>query len=143
VSQGDRPLAPTIHWGPAVGDVGEVSRFTKRAEALLSANNKVQRLTPKDLAKQSTYEGDFQYAGVDDQYFMTAAIFTGPGTVSYQPVAIPPPAGSKDPGRELVSYAIEPVAPAAAGVRGLPPPLKFFAGPKDFDVLASTDPNFV
>src|SRR5205823_427165 len=68
---------------------------------------------------------------------------TGPSRVSYQPVAIPPPAGSKDPGRELVSYAIEPVAPAAAGVRGLPPPLKFFAGPKDFDVLASTDPTFV
>ena len=135
VSQGDRPLAPTIQWGPAVGDVGEVSRFTKRAEALLSANNKVQRLTPKDLAKQSTYEGDFQYAGVDDQYFMTAAIFTGPGTVSYRPLSIPPPTGSKDPPREFVSYAID---PAHAGSS-----IKFFAGPKDFDVLASIDREFV
>src|SRR5438874_823248 len=58
VAQGDRQLSPVIQWGPAVGDaVSEVSRFTKRAEALLAADGKVQRLTPKDLAKQSTFDG--------------------------------------------------------------------------------------
>ena len=135
ILQDDRRLSPAIQWGPAVGDVGEVSRFTKRAEGLVSLNNKVQRLSPKDLAKQSTYEGDFQYAGVDDQYFMTTGIFTGPSKISYQPLSIAPPAGSKDPPREFVSYAIE---PARAGT-----PMKFFAGPKDFDVLASIDREFV
>jgi len=135
VSIDGQPLAPVVQWGPAVGDVSEVSRFTKRAEGLLSANNKVQRLTPKDLAKQSTYDGDFQYAGVDDQYFMTAAIFTGPIRISYRPVAVPPPPGSKEPAREIVAYSIERKDAAA--------PTKFFAGPKDFDVLASVDREFV
>jgi YidC/Oxa1 family membrane protein insertase len=135
VTVGERPIPATIDWGPAVGDVGEVSRFTKRPEALLSTNSKVQRLQPKDLAKQSTFDGDFRYAGVDDQYFMTAAIFTGPSRISYRPVAIPPPAGSKDAPREFVSYAID---ATSSGTQ-----LKFFAGPKDFDVLASIDREFV
>ena len=135
VTMDDRPIAAAIEWGPAVGDVGEVSRFTKRSEALSATNSKVQRLAPKDLAKQSAFDGDFLYAGVDDQYFMTTAIFTGPARVSYRPVAIPPPAGSKDPAREFVAYAID--APSSTTQ------LKFFAGPKDFDVLASIDREFV
>jgi YidC/Oxa1 family membrane protein insertase len=135
VSVGGQPVAASVQWGPAVGDISEVSRFTKRAEALLAANNNVQRLSPKDLAKQSTYDGDFQYAGVDDQYFMTTAIFAGPIRISYRPISLPPPAGSKDPPREFVAYTIDPTSPGT--------PLKFFAGPKDFDVLVSIDREFV
>jgi len=98
----------------------------------------VQRLAPKDIAKQSTYEGPIEYAGVDDNYFMTAVLFPGSIKISFRPVTIPPPPGSKDPGRDLVAYSIDPNAPAPSS-----PPLKFFAGPKDFDVLASIDRNLV
>ena len=59
---------------------------------------------------------------------MTAALQPGPSKVTFQPVSIPPPAGSKDPARDLMSYSIEPDRGDA--------PLKFFVGPKDFDVLA-------
>ena len=48
------------------------------AEGLLFQNGgKVQRLAAKDVAKQPTYEGDFRYAGVDDNYFMTVALSPG------------------------------------------------------------------
>ena len=40
---------------------------------------KVQRLAAKDIAKQPSYEGDFKYAGVDDNYFMTVALAPGAG----------------------------------------------------------------
>src|SRR6059036_2586741 len=97
VFAGDVALSPQVQWGPAVGDVAaESSRFTKHAEGLLSANGKVQRLAQKDFAKQATYEGDFPYAGVDDQYFMVAALFLMQSAVTYQPLSIPPPAGSKE-----------------------------------------------
>ena len=132
-TEGDRPLVPAILWGPAIGDTGEVSRYVAKAGGLLFQNGKVVRLAPKDLATQSTYDGDFKYAGVDDNYFMTAALYTGPSKVIYQPVSIPPPDGSKDPPRELVAYAIEP-AQAATSIR-------FFVGPKDFDVLTTVDPD--
>ena len=51
----------------------------------------------------------------------------------FQPVSIPPPEGSKEPPRELVSCAIEPAEPDA--------PIRFFVGPKDFDVLSAIDPE--
>ena len=106
----------TIHWGAAVGDISENSRYVKKAEGLLFQDGKVRRLTPKDFASQPTYEGDFGYAGVDDNYFMTVALFPGPSKVTYQAVSIPPPANSKDPARDLVAYAIEPQTTGAQEV---------------------------
>jgi YidC/Oxa1 family membrane protein insertase len=131
VTAGARVIAPTIVWGPAVGDIAEVSRYTQRAEGLLFQAGKVQRLAAKDLTKQPTYDGDFFFAGVDDNYFMTVALSTGQSKVSYQPITVPPPPGSKD-ARELVSFSIEPKKSDA---------VKFFAGPKDFDVLAAIGPD--
>ncbi len=133
VAVGDRPITPAIVWGPAIGDVGEVSRYVAKAGGLLDQSGKVARLAPKDLATQSVYEGEFKYAGVDDNYFMTVALNTGPSKVRYQPVSIPPPEGSKDPPRELVAYELE---PAQVGT-----PVHFFVGPKDFDVLTAVDPE--
>jgi YidC/Oxa1 family membrane protein insertase len=131
VTEGDKALTPTITWGPAIGDVGELSRVVKKSEGILFQSGKVVRLLPKDLAKQSMYDGDFHYAGVDDNYFLVAALPADAIKVSYAPVTIPPPADSKDPARELVSFSVEPHRPDA--------PLKFFAGPKDFDVLSAID----
>jgi YidC/Oxa1 family membrane protein insertase len=127
---GGQPAAVpyTIHWGAAVGDISENSRYVKKAEGLLFLDGKISRKTPKDFATQPTYEGEFGYVGVDDNYFMTAALFPGASKVTFQTVTIPPPANSKDPARELVAYAIEPQTTG---------PKKFFAGPKDFDVLDS------
>ncbi len=53
--------------------------------------------------------------------------------MSYQPVVVPPPTGSKDAPRELMSYSIEPQSSAA---------LDFFVGPKDFDVLTAVGSDF-
>jgi len=128
------PLPYTIHWGPAVGDVGQNVNSIKQAEGIVFQDGKVRRLSRKDFASQAVYEGTFGYAGVDDNYFMTAALFPGAAKVTYTPVTVPPPADSKEPARDLVSYALE--SPGAA-------PRKFFAGPKDFDVLAAVDRDVV
>ncbi len=134
IESGDRAITPAVSWGPAVGDIAEISRYTQAAEGLLFQNGgKVQRLAVKDVTKQSTYEGDFLYGGVDDNYFMTVALSPGVSKIVYQPVTIAPPAGSKDPGRQLVSYSIESKR-AGEGI-------KFFAGPKDFGVLTAIDPK--
>ncbi len=132
VSNGDRPVPSALVWGPAIGDVGEISRYTKKAEGLLFQGGKVVRLQAKDIAKQSSYDGDFKYAGVDDNYFLAAALYPGPSKVDFSPVAIPPIGGSKEAPRELMSYSIEPRSGDA---------LKFFVGPKDFDLLTAIDPD--
>ena len=132
ITDGDQPLAPAIVWGPAVGDVAEVSRYTQRPEGLLITNDKVQRADAKQIASQPRYEGDFLIAGVDDNYFLTAALKLSAAAVEYRFVSVPPPAGSKDPPRDLVSFS---VAPRQASQ------VAFFAGPKDFDVLTSINPR--
>ena len=57
VTSGARAITPAVIWGPAVGDIAEISRYTQRAEGLLYQNGKVQRLSAKDIGKQPTYEG--------------------------------------------------------------------------------------
>jgi len=132
IASNDRALLPAVVWGPAVGDLAEVSRYTQKAEALFFQAGKAQRLSTKDISKQPFYDGEFLFAGVDDNYFMTAAFPAGPTKITYQPVSIPPPPPSKDAARELVSFAIEPKRSEA---------VRFFAGPKDFDVLAAIGPD--
>src|SRR5205823_2142376 len=91
ITEGDRVVTPTIVWGPAVGDVGEVSRYTKKAEGLVFKDGKVSRLQTKDLATHPIADGDFKYGGVDDNYFLTVALNPGPSSVTFQPLSIPAP----------------------------------------------------
>ena len=132
IKQGDRTISPAIAWGPAVGDTGEQSSYVKKAEGILFENGKVARVRAADIAKQPTREGDYRYAGVDDNYFISAALEPGPAKVSLQVVTIPPPSGTKA-ARELVSYSLE--------RQRSDDPVKFFVGPKDFDVLLGVGPD--
>jgi YidC/Oxa1 family membrane protein insertase len=85
VTENDRSLAPVIQWGPALGDVDlATGRAAVKARGLFSIANDVKRLTAADVAKQPTYQGDFQYAGVDDHYFMTTALSPGQSTITFQ-----------------------------------------------------------
>src|SRR5262249_2538498 len=70
VKNGEQSVTPAIVWGPAVGDVAEVSRYTSKPEGLLFQGGKVARLDTSAIAKQSVYDGEFKYAGVDDNYFI-------------------------------------------------------------------------
>jgi YidC/Oxa1 family membrane protein insertase len=87
------------------------------------------------LAKQSIYEGTYKLAGVEDHYFVTAALDPGAIKVTYAPLTLPAPAGSKA-ARTLVAYSLEPKQGAGAEWR-------FYVGPKDFDQLALVDRDLV
>jgi YidC/Oxa1 family membrane protein insertase len=135
VQTADRAAPFTVQWGPGLGaGDGESGRYGVQPGGLLMASGKVQRLAQKDVAKQPAYTDDVKYAGVDDHYFLTAAIDVGRAAVTFQPVTVPPPAGEKTP-LQFMAYSI---APAAAGA-----PLKFYVGPKDFDELAAVDRDLV
>ena len=129
-------INPEIVWGPGLGDSdAQAGRYAVKAGALYSAAGKVSRVAAKGIAAQPTYDQNFEYAGIDDHYFTTIAVKLGSGKVTYQNLSIPPPAGSKDPARDLVAYSI---APAQADQA-----VTFYIGPKDFDALAFIDRNLV
>jgi YidC/Oxa1 family membrane protein insertase len=133
VRSGGAEVPATVQWGPGIGDTGVGTIYgAQKAQGLIAESSNVKRIAAKDIAKQSTYDGDFKYVGVDDNYFMSVALQPGPVKVSYEHLTIPDPANPKAP-RELTAYSLE--AHQAA------PPLKYFIGPKDFDVLAALGPD--
>ena len=134
VTAGGRALPAAVVWGGAVGDHLQASTLVQAAQGLLFESGSPMRLAPKAIASKSDYEGNFRYAGVDDNYFMVTAIDPGASKITYQPVTVPPPPGSKTPARTLLSFTIEP--------KQNPGTLKFFVGPKDIDVLTGIDREF-
>jgi YidC/Oxa1 family membrane protein insertase len=134
ITSAGRPLSPTIEWGPALGDIDSGSgRYAVKPRGLFSLAGKVQRLDASKIAKQNSYEDDFQYVGVDDHYFLSVALKPGRSKVTFTPVTIPEPAGSAS--RSLMSYSI--ARPANEE------PLRVYVGPKEFDELAAVDRDFV
>ena len=83
---------------------------SQRRAGLCSATGKVERLGSRRASReQPVHEGDFEYAGVDDHYFMTAALDPGPAKITFQPVSHSA-AGGSNAGRAHVGCAtrIEP-----------------------------------
>jgi YidC/Oxa1 family membrane protein insertase len=130
-SQGEAPLAPAIDWGPGLGDKdGGAGRGAVAPRGLYAIADEVTRPAPGDVAERPTHQGDFQYVGVDDHYFMSVALAPGPSTVTYQAVTIPAP-DSEDVPRQLMAYALEPSERDRS--------IRYYVGPKDFAVLEAVD----
>ena len=137
---GIQPLATA--WGPALGGVrADTSWFVfqqlpaavlygRPLENGLAQEVDVYRAAPADVPERPSYEGQLDFAGVDNHYFVSVAL---PGArasrVDYRPLSV---AGLE---HDLVEFEVS----LEAGAGGLP----FFIGPKDFDLLAAVHPDLV
>jgi YidC/Oxa1 family membrane protein insertase len=138
-TEGTRTLQPGIAWGPGLGDAGALAaggsfftgNYTQPPEAIFHRDGSVERVTAAKVAEQGTHDGQFRFAGVDDHYFIAAAIDPGQGRIEYRPLAL---AGPGETTRQLLAHSITPTQP----IKGL----RFFVGPKQFDVLQPVDPEF-
>ena len=134
VLQNGGPVIPTIQWGPGLGDRdSQTGRYAVKPEVLFSSEGSISRVASGDIAESPNYNQNFDYVGIDDHYFAVFAVKPGTVKVNYQAVQVAPPAGSEEAARELVAFSL---TPAAADQK-----LTFFAGPKEFDTLASIDRN--
>jgi len=137
VSEAGRSFNPTIELGPGLGDVTETtarSSYMQKAEGISFSEGKVRRMSAKELASQPSHEGVYRYIGVDDHYFLSVALPTRAARAEYEPLVVPP-RSQGGAALELVSYGVR-VSQGATAV-------KFYLGPKDFDVLAGVDRELV
>ena len=142
-AHGQEALNPALRWGPALGG-GEhtTSGFAFRQgprgvvygrlqEGGAYSELDITRPAASDVAAQPTYLGQLAFAGVDNHYFLVAAL---PGvqeaTVRYRAVPLPPRTVDGEP-RELMAFDLR----LAGGLGGVP----FYLGPKDFDILEVAD----
>jgi YidC/Oxa1 family membrane protein insertase len=136
VKRGDVTLNPAVLWGPALGSgiVSSGLTYAPSPQPIFYRDGEVTRVGFGDVPDYRSIDGVFAFAGVDDHYFLSAAVPSGqPLTVRYEPVSVPVE-GSERP-LQFVAWSVKyPAAPAAA---------RFFLGPKDFDVLERIDRNLV
>ena len=142
-SDGGRPLNPVLRWGPALGGVERsTSGFAFRQgprgvlegrvlENGVAGELDVLRPDAGDVAEEPTYQGQMTFVGVDNHYFLAAALpQSREATVLYRATPLPPQPPDEDP-RELMAFDLA----LPGGVGDLP----FYLGPKDFDVLEAAD----
>ena len=132
-------LQPTIRWGPALGGVesqgsGLAFRQGPRGviygrffDGVVFSDPEMERLERSDVATQSTYGGQFDFLGVDNHYFIAVALPQQRAvTAQYRAVPLPSLVPDGD-SRDLMAFDL--TVPDGAT------DLKFFLGPKDFDIL--------
>jgi YidC/Oxa1 family membrane protein insertase len=138
-TNGTSALRPGIAWGPGLGDAGALAaggsfftgNYTQPPEAIFHRDGSWERVRPDKLADQGSMSGQYRYAGVDDHYFIAAAIEPGQGRLDYRPVVLPGPGDAR---RSLLAYTVYPSAGAER--------IRYFVGPKQFDDLQAVEPEF-
>jgi YidC/Oxa1 family membrane protein insertase len=135
LTRNGQALPVTLRWGPALG-----SGFTLKSrtynpppQPIFFKDGKVTRVSPDKIASQPVQEGAFGFAGVDDHYFLTAVVKPqAPVRLQYAPVDV---AIQEHPdGAHYIDWSARYPSSVTA---------KYFAGPKDFDVLAAVDGDLV
>ena len=137
---GEQPVA--VRWGPAIGGgQSSGSRMTfpqlpagvvygRAFENELLQQVDIYRAQPADLVERSVYEGELAFVGVDNKYFLAAAL---PGTQQSRVVYSPVSAVGLE--NDLVAFDLT-VEPGGGDIH-------FFIGPKDFDMLRAVHPDLV
>ena len=138
VTRNDQPVPTTLRWGPALGSgiapATSYATYSPPVQPIFFKDGSVTRIAPGDISAQPVHEGTFGFVGVDDHYFLVASVKPKePIRVEYAPLDVQLP--DVPAGAHYVSWA--------ARFPSNPENLAFFAGPKDFDVLAAVDRDLV
>ena len=123
----------TIHGGPGIGlGYAQMDRHPPGARRA-DAGRQSGTADAPDIQAQPRYEGEFRFAGVEDQFFVTAAVPAGEqARVEYRPIDLPVPGNTAGLTRDLHRLRGDDRrrrAPSRAVT------MPFFIGPKDIDVL--------
>jgi YidC/Oxa1 family membrane protein insertase len=136
VSLNGQPLATTLRWGPALGSgiTAKSRTYNPPPQPIFFKDGKVTRISPDKIASQPVQEGVFGFAGVDDHYFLVAVVKPNqPIRLEYSAVDVA--LEGQPEGAHYVAWSARYPSP--------PQGTAYFAGPKDFDVLASVDRDLV
>lgn len=141
VERSGQAINPALVWGPGLGDEIALkptgSFFSPatvyHAQGIFDRAGKVERITASSMGAEARYDGQFDFAGIDDHYFVTAAVTPAQMSLVYTPTALPSSDNAAEAGR-YVSWAVKFASP--------PEDVQFFVGPKQFDVLKAVRPEF-
>jgi YidC/Oxa1 family membrane protein insertase len=133
-------LNPAVLWGPGLADIGAqagggsffTGNYSQPPQGIYHRDGEVERIAGNDLATQPAHEGLFRFAGIDDHYFIATALNPGQARIEFRPT---PMAGPGQSQRQLLSMSFTFPQP--------PQNIRFYYGPKQFDLLRSVDAELV
>ena len=136
VTKGGSTLVPAIQWGPALGtalDASAAGYYNMPPRAVVHQGSE-ERYDAKKIGEIANVEGAYEFAGVDDHYFMVAAVtLKEPVRLHYETLQLPLREGAEKPPPPYVSWSVRTTNGGSN--------VAFFMGPKDYDVLRAIDPN--
>src|SRR6266542_2552493 len=139
VSQGGKPVVPTVLFGPGIGSgiVTSTRTYNPPPQPIFYRDGSVSRIKENKVAQSPVQEGLFGFAGVDDHYFIAAALPAGrPVHLEYRTIDVPiPGAADANAAAHFIDWSIR--------YNEAPSKARFFLGPKDFDVLAGVERDLV
>jgi YidC/Oxa1 family membrane protein insertase len=136
VEMAGSPANVSVVMGPSPGDIetSEANRYIMGARANVYRDGKIERHDAAALLRQPVLEGPFRWAGVDDHYFLSAALAgSGNVRVEYRPQTTQDAAGQAL--HTFVGYTVN--------LPGQAVDATFFLGPKAFNLLKSIDAELV
>nr|MBA2514644.1 membrane protein insertase YidC [Solirubrobacterales bacterium] len=133
VARAGAEIPPTLEWGPGIGTgiapASSMGMYSPPAQPIFYKEGKVSRIAPNKIQENATQDGKFGFSGVDDHYFLAAAVISGqPLHVEYRPVDVQV---TPEQAAHFVAWS--------ARFQASPRNVRFFLGPKDFEVLESVD----
>ena len=136
LTRNGQPLPVILKWGPALGSgITVKSRvYNPPPQPIFSRDRSVTRMSVDKIPAQPVQEGKFDFAGVDDHYFITAVVRPqDPIRLDFAPVSVQ--LDDHPDGAHYVSWTAR--YPSGANS------LSYFVGPKSFDALRAVDPEFI
>ena len=141
VEAGGTPKPVTLHGGPAIGTFDPTVGQKTPPRVVQFRETAVERVVQASLPSPPVYEGALHFAGVEDHYFVIAAV---PGArasrVEYTPIVVPVVGGAPGATHTLIAFA---VSPKGDGSPSRTVTLPFYMGPKLIDRLREMDPRLV
>jgi YidC/Oxa1 family membrane protein insertase len=133
VTRAGAPVKVTIDHGPGLGSgvIGGGMTYNPAPQPVFYRDGSATRIKIGDLTDRRVEQGTFKFAGVDDHYFLAAAVDAASARVEYRPIHVAVEGSSK--GLQFIDWSIQ-----------LPDTAKdsrFFFGPKDFDQLRAISPE--
>jgi YidC/Oxa1 family membrane protein insertase len=106
--------------------------YVQPPQAIVNVEGDVTRLTPDDIAGQPVQEGNYRFIGIDDHYFLAAAVNPGQVRAEFRPVVVP---AADETQRAYMAQSLLFAQP--------PDGVRFFVGPKKDDLLRAIDIEMV
>ena len=133
VTKGGAPVKVTINNGPAIGSgvIGGGMTYNPAPQPVFYRDGKTTRIKINDLGDKRVEEGTFRFVGVDDHYFLAAAVDASSARVEFRPVRVA--VEGSDKGLQFIDWNIQ--------FPDTSKDSRFFFGPKDFDELRAITPE--